>query len=64
MIYKWINKTTNEEIEVERKMKDSDIPPTKEELEAAGIKSDNKDIWEKVIIGGSFTQTWNMKGSW
>lgn len=66
MRYVWQNKKTNKEIEVNRKMADSDIPPTNEEMKEEGW--DDKEIKEaelsKVISGGLGHVGFGQKGNW
>ena len=65
MLYTWRHKPTGLKIEVERKMQDSEAPPTESELIEKGlIEEDFKTDWEKVVTGGSFSKGFGQKGSW
>ena len=67
MIYTWKHRPTGIKIEIERKMSDSDLPPTFKELLDQGLIEPDFLLtknWEKVVIGGSFTKTWKEKGKW
>jgi hypothetical protein len=64
MIYAWIHKGTETIIEVERPMKDSSVPPTKEELVAKGLEHLVGELFVKYILGGSFSRGFGQKGYW
>ncbi len=67
MIYLWSCIIVDKLIEVERKMKDSDVPPTKQEMLDAGWslkEATGEHEWIKVITGGSATITFGQKGHW
>ncbi len=66
MVYQWKDKNTEIEIEIERKVKEIDIPPDKDEALKVGMTVEefaNAD-WERMVLGGSGHKSWNMKGSW
>ncbi len=66
MRYLWQDKKTKIEVEVERKMRDSDVPPDKPEAIEAGMEVEDfaEADWEKVIIGGIGHVGFGQKGSW
>ena len=63
MIYVWTDKTSGKEVEVDRKMLDSQVEPTIEEAEMSEEEYEKAE-WERVITGGSATITWGGKGYW
>jgi len=67
MRYVWVHKQTGLKIEVDRPMKDSDIPPTEDELREEGLYEEEfLDVvnWSRFITGGSFTKGFGQKGNW
>lgn len=63
MIYVWQHKETKVEVEVERPMDDYKIPPTPAEI---GDASDdhNPDNWTRLLVGGSCTINFGLKGAY
>ena len=64
MIYTWLDKTSGEQIEVQRRIDDSDIPPTEEECDEEDLPKVEEREWVKIVTGGSFTKTFGQKGYW
>jgi hypothetical protein len=64
MVYEWMDKSSGEKIQVQRKMDDYDVPPTEEECEVEGLPKVKEREWIKIVSGGSFTKTFGGKGRW
>ncbi len=65
-IYKWVDKNTNNIIEVQRSLKEIETPPDKDECVAEGVM-DVEDFahadWERIIANINFIGE-KGKGLW
>ena len=66
MRYLWIDRKTQIEVEVERKISESNVPPDKPEAIAAGMEVEDfvEAVWEKIITGGIGHLGFGQKGHW
>ena len=66
MTYVWTDNNTGTTVSVERKVADMEVPPTEEEVVAAGMESKeyNEADWVRNISGGIGHIGFGGKGNW